>query len=198
MLKVFPAPAEKSFIGRANGAGQSRKGNTMELETLIDRLNDQAQTEEESALSIEGNYGEFCASFGYGEASKSEVLKAVSESIKDLDEGEIVLARLKALDKKDLFSLLERHSIVETIGIYLTHDEIFSVSLGEIEFEIDEEARAEFEKLSAEEKETVRRGVDFYLDADGSLGYLDLNYNRMVMVLDADGLMGEMLPATVE
>ena len=168
------------------------------LETLIDRLNDQAQTEEESALSIEGSHGEFCASFGYGETSKSDVLKAVYDSIKDLDESEVVLAQLKALDKKDLFDLLERHSTIETTGIYIQHDEIFSVSLGEIEFEIDEESRAEFEKLSPEEKETVRRGVDFYLDADGSLGYLDLSYNRMVMILDADGLMEEIMPATVE
>ena len=157
------------------------------LKDIIEAINDDIESNEEYATNDpDCGTAEFVHSFGYGETDTDDIIKTINSDHNGDGDFDHVISYLKALKPSDLFSLLADHCSLETADIYRATNEIYGMNLGEIEVQLDDAIVEALAKLSPEDRETVSDGINAYLQGD--FVYIDLNYNRWVMVLDFESL----------
>jgi hypothetical protein len=82
--------------------------------------------------------------------------------------------------------LVMENSDLECANIYLKSNEVYSVSMGEVEEMPSNDLEAEFDELTDEEKDYVSRNVSNCYVSNSGWIYLDLNYHRWVLILDTE------------
>lgn len=147
----------------------------MRHEQLIDSINEFIARETEYALSAESAHADFAASFGYGDGEID--LRNLDDDLSDLVET----AR-KTMTRDEVETLMRDSCSMELAGIWRVSNDIFSVSIGEIEVELPEEITVQLDQLSEIELAQVKRRADAYIS--GHHAYINLNGSRWVMVLD--------------
>lgn len=156
------------------------------VDTLVEQVNEFAKAQKEYNLSSESAYHALCSDLGYGNPDESQLE----------DHAKTALKVLRKRFPKTWKSELLKYTHVEQTGIHIQDNEIFSVSPGEVEEQMPDELVAALSKLSNEEYELVRRHADVYLQKRGQSCpdciYLNLDYNRFVLILDTDALCAEM------
>jgi len=167
-----------------------------EVEKIIEEL-------ERIQLYIDGYYleseenpvAEFVGSIGYGGELLHEVedrLRSIkTESYRMAYQGDEVdtvcdfILRLIKTDKGTAIDFIQAHSKLERSDIYYNAWEICSMTIGEIEDQLEDQLVKRIEKLSKSD----RALIDRQFCIKGSWIYQDFNYDRWVKILDHDGAL---------
>jgi hypothetical protein len=156
---------------------------TTNLAELTRRINEFAQQKVDyNTENVDNSYYEYCQSFGYLGADLDDVIRnaQVEQDTKDL-----IVQFAKDNTAKETLDLLSENSTMECTGIHILDGEIYSISIGELEEELDHNLMAAYSALSIEDRETVARGIDYCLSDSGYL-YISMDCTRWVMVLDEE------------
>ena len=163
--------------------------NNLTIEQIVEMANEEMKSYEEHELSADSGYAEFCMSFGYGDTDKDEVLKYLGEAL----EGEHCDAYgdyLKSLDSNDLFNLLGKHIELSIGDIWNETYQVFSVIVGEIEYQFSDELVEAIEGLNEEEWLVFNNDTEFFYKE--GYGYTDCSYDVMRAILDTESLVAEL------
>lgn len=157
------------------------------VEKILEAYNDEATSGNEHTLSEDSCHAEFCASFHYGEMSRTDFFENAQLSDETLEK---LKAYSKTVDKKAFFDFIGAHSSLDTAGIYIRDGEVCSVSIGEVEWQPSDDLLEAYLSLSQEEQEQVRQKCDEYISDGGCKGWLYLNhdYERFILICDEDSL----------
>lgn len=160
---------------------------------LISELNDWGTSCNDHELSEESCVAEYTSSLGYGDGWHE-----VEDALKrgrlddDISEGLTRLIAAKATKSEKIDAILEVSKLKLT-GIYYNDNEIFSVTIGEIEQEIPDEFTARLETLNDDEFEYVRRKLEFFIHDRSTRqcinhAYFNHDYDRFVLVVSREKL----------
>ncbi len=153
------------------------------LQSLADQIDAEAESAEEYARSEDSSHAEYAQSLGYGDG-ELELDRLEDEVKAKVDE-------LRDILKLDAFRrVILECSELELGDIYTRANEVFSVSIGELESQLEDSLAAKIKALSPEDREALRG-----MTRNGYLGrtcpdcvYVSMDYDRWVMVLNEDAL----------
>jgi len=135
---------------------------------------------------------DFVESHGYGEA-----IDTVIEALQNVDSEEshdiAKLLEKCGIENDEALTLIHKHCTVRfSEGVFYQSNEVYGMTLGEVEIQPEDELHDAFKALTEDEKKTVQREVDDgYISDDGWL-YLNMSYDRWVSILDVDSLLDEL------
>lgn len=161
--------------------------NEEKLDKIVEMYNNDAQWFETYYSENEDNVYADYLEWGWAEAGLD-----IPELIREID-CDRTIERIEQLEKqiglRETLELVIQHSHKEFSNIYINWNEVYSVSMGEVEEQPSEDLQTEFDSLSQDEKEYVRKNVsDCYVSESGMM-YLDFNYNRWVYILDTESFL---------
>lgn len=152
------------------------------LNQLILDIESYEESARDWVLSDESPHAEFCQSFGYGEAM-DDVRRALKDCVSDESEVYAIDRALRCNDEQ-LKAVIEDCCALERVGIYIQHNEIFSVVVGEVEEQLPDEIIERLNVLSDEQ----RKAIECVAGIKGDYTYINCDYDRFVMVLDMERL----------
>lgn len=165
------------------------KPKRMTIQQIIDGYNQEVAWNEEYDLSEDSSHAEFCSSFGYGEATVSDI---VEHAYKLEDETiEAIKAAGEKYSSKMFLELLQNHCELKLVGIYREFGEIYSCQIGEYEHQPSDDLLNAYLALTPKSQAKVRKSVNGYISDSTCKGwiYTSHDYDRFVMVLNEETFM---------
>jgi len=164
------------------------------LDNLIGDINEYANWVEQYYTTNPDSF-DFVATFGYGDASPSEVISRIETYAREQgvngEEVEQAVGKLKRMDRQSMFHKL---SIYTDVKYYIEQekvDSIFSYILDEHEEQLPDAILDALTNLTYEEFAHVRKNVNDYLSKDKYL-YINLR-GHISMTIDAASLIEDIL-----
>lgn len=156
---------------------------TSKIETLIDKINALAEQTEENALSENSLHYEFCSSWCYNEADFSQLhLISLDDETQDA-----IKEAIKKHGETKVFEVIKDHSTCELEeSIRAGSNEVFSVSIGEIKTELDDDLKNELDSLNEDDLKRVKSKIDCYIPQNNKYFYVNLSDSRFYMRLNDD------------
>jgi hypothetical protein len=152
---------------------------TDRLDSIVEQIDSIAKSAEEYATSAEGSYADFVGSIGYGDGD-IDLSRIDDDRVKEF---------LQSMSEKEQMTWLKQNDSclsVESVGIHIVANEIFSVIVGEIEEQLPDDLTDELEKLTLAEACYVADEVDGCYLGNTSYIHVNCDYDRVVLVLDTD------------
>ena len=160
------------------------------VEEVIAQYNSEIEHAGEYATSPDSCYAEFVSDWGHGEGVIFDDLQNsghLSDGIK------AVFSQLekKGVSEDDIMNLVLAHCETILTGVYYEDGEVFSATIGESEYQPNDELLDKYNTLTDEEKELVRRKSKGRISGgvcDGWI-YTTHDYERFVSILDEDSFL---------
>jgi hypothetical protein len=160
--------------------------NNEKLAQLIADINDEAdEVEKYNTDNTDCSAADYAKSFGYGETDTDDMIKVIDKEFNEEGDYDHIIDRLKK--DNSLFDTLSPHTELIPGGMHVTHGEIFSMRVGEVEHQLDETILNQLSALTSEELAHVSKNIDCYLS--GECIYVDCSYDRWILTLDFDSLV---------
>ena len=165
------------------------------VSALIEEFDALMEREEENALSGEGLYAEFCASFGYGDGFH-EVEDRMRDEEEEVQEAFELLKKKFGRYWKDEFANL--CELRQVHGLHGVSHSVYSILLGELEVQLEEDLAKRIQELDEAEFTRFSRKVNAcILERRKDFAYIDLSYERFDMILKTDALL-ELMKEEIE
>jgi hypothetical protein len=164
------------------------------LDELVQRIDKEAEWADDYECNNEdSSTAEYVASLGYGDADgelQSRLIDILEED-GDVDDG-IIRALAEAMENasdRKTYDLIEAHSELRSVhGWHDVTGSVYSMSVGEREWELDYELVEELEKLSEKEWEYVQKNTQAYMNCR-SYVYVGSEYDRWHLIVDVESLV---------
>ena len=141
--------------------------------------------EEYVSSSEDSPTAQYVSDWGYDDLELDDVL----ESIDDDECKEVARALANKIGEKECISLIRDHCSLITAGMRLENNEIFSMIVGEQDWQVSDELEEKFSLLTDSEKAEVARQVSSGYVSNNGMVYVGSEYDRWVFQLDTDLFM---------
>ncbi len=171
------------------------KLDTDRLDAIVELIDAQIEATTDYYLHNTDNPVADYVAWGWKEGDLDDCMKQLTDCLSadfSNDYDAIMDAlRTKGDIKQQLDYVFYYHCNPERLGIERNDNDLYSMSIGEIEDQLSDDIVAIMATLTDIERDYVECKADGYVKGD--YVYIDLNYNRWAMLVDADGLVSALL-----